>query len=65
LPLPAFRWCPAHLTPCHSQRAIGFGVLGGMASATVLGIYFVPLCYLWVKTLFPKGVEGEGEGAKA
>jgi multidrug efflux pump subunit AcrB len=60
--LPAFRWCPAHLTPSHSQRAIGFGVLGGMASAMVLGIYFVPLFYLWVKTLFPKGVEG---GAKA
>jgi multidrug efflux pump subunit AcrB len=32
-----------------SQRAIGFGVLGGMISATVLGIFFVPLFYLWVK----------------
>ena len=39
-----------------SQRAIGVGVLGGMISATVLGIYFVPLFYLWVKTLFPKRV---------
>jgi len=37
-----------------SQRAIGVGVLGGMISATVLGIYFVPLFYLWVKTLFSK-----------
>ena len=35
-----------------SQRAIGFGVLGGMISATVLGIFFVPLFYLWVKSLF-------------
>jgi hydrophobe/amphiphile efflux-1 (HAE1) family protein len=35
-----------------SQRAIGFGVLGGMVSATVLGIFFVPLFYLWVKALF-------------
>jgi len=35
-----------------SQRAIGFGVLGGMISATVLGIYFVPLFYLWVKSMF-------------
>ena len=35
-----------------SQRAIGFGVLGGMISATVLGIFFVPLFYLWVKALF-------------
>src|SRR6218665_440560 len=34
-----------------SQRAIGVGVLGGMASATVLGIFFVPLFYLWVKQL--------------
>ena len=37
-----------------SQRAIGFGVLGGMISATVLGIFFVPLFYLWVKSLFSK-----------
>jgi multidrug efflux pump subunit AcrB len=37
-----------------SQKAIGFGVLGGMISATVLGIYFVPLFYLWVKGLFTK-----------
>jgi hydrophobe/amphiphile efflux-1 (HAE1) family protein len=35
-----------------SQKAIGFGVLGGMASATVLGIFFVPLFYLWVKRRF-------------
>ncbi len=34
-----------------SQRAIGFGVLGGMISATVLGIFFVPLFYLWVKQI--------------
>ena len=38
-----------------SQRAIGFGVLGGMISATVLGIYFVPLFYLWVKSFFSRG----------
>jgi hydrophobe/amphiphile efflux-1 (HAE1) family protein len=37
-----------------SQRAIGVGVLGGMISATVLGILFVPLFYLWVKSLFSK-----------
>jgi len=35
-----------------SQKAIGFGVLGGMASATVLGIFFVPLFYLWVRQRF-------------
>jgi len=37
-----------------SQRAIGVGVLGGMASATVLGIFFVPLFYLWVKRRFTR-----------
>ena len=37
-----------------SQKAIGFGVLGGMISATALGIFFVPLFYLWVKALFSK-----------
>jgi uncharacterized protein (DUF849 family) len=31
-----------------------FGVLGGMISATVLGILFVPLFYLWVKSLFSR-----------
>jgi multidrug efflux pump subunit AcrB len=35
-----------------SQKAIGFGVLGGMASATLLGIFFVPLFYLWVQRRF-------------
>lgn len=37
-----------------SQKAIGFGVLGGMASATVLGIFFVPLFYLWVRQRFAR-----------
>ncbi|MFG6431994.1 efflux RND transporter permease subunit [Roseateles sp. LYH14W] len=37
-----------------SQQAIGFGVLGGMASATVLGIFFVPLFYLWVQRRFTR-----------
>ncbi len=38
-----------------SQRAIGVGVLGGMGSATLLGIFFVPLFYLWVKQRFSRG----------
>ena len=37
-----------------SQRAIGVGVLGGMISATVLGIFFVPLFYLWVCQVFTR-----------
>ncbi len=46
-----------------SQQAIGFGVLGGMISATVLGIFFVPLFYLWVKSLFSRGQARPGAGA--
>ena len=41
-----------------SQRAIGVGVLGGMGSATLLGIFFVPLFYLWVKQRFSRGKAG-------
>ena len=31
-----------------SQRAIGTGVIGGMLSATLLGVLFVPVCFVWV-----------------
>lgn len=34
-----------------SQRAIGTGVLGGMLSATLLGVVFVPVFYVWVMSL--------------
>ena len=34
------------------QNAIGTGVLGGMISATVLGIFFVPLFFVIVTRLF-------------
>jgi multidrug efflux pump len=30
------------------QRALGTGVLGGVAAATVLGVFLIPLCYLLV-----------------
>ena len=36
-----------------SQNAIGTGVLGGMISATVLGIFFVPLFFVVVRKVFP------------
>ncbi|SDI27512.1 efflux RND transporter permease subunit [Pseudomonas panipatensis] len=35
-----------------SQHAIGTGVIGGMISATVLAIFWVPLFYVVVSTLF-------------
>ncbi|WP_312842378.1 efflux RND transporter permease subunit [Stutzerimonas nitrititolerans] len=34
-----------------SQRAIGTGVIGGMLSATLLGVVFVPIFFVWVLTL--------------
>ena len=36
-----------------SQNAIGTGVLGGMLSATVLGIFFVPVFFVVVRRWFP------------
>ncbi|MCO7557100.1 efflux RND transporter permease subunit [Metapseudomonas otitidis] len=34
-----------------SQRAIGTGVIGGMLGATLLGVVFVPVCFVWVLSL--------------
>ncbi|MEH6443636.1 MAG: multidrug efflux RND transporter permease subunit [Oceanospirillaceae bacterium] len=36
-----------------SRRAIGTGVLGGMLSATVLAVLFVPVFYILVRKFFP------------
>jgi hydrophobe/amphiphile efflux-1 (HAE1) family protein len=35
-----------------SRRAIGTGVLGGMATATLLGLVFVPLFYVFIRSVF-------------
>jgi multidrug efflux pump len=35
-----------------SQRAIGTGVMGGMVSATVLGVVFIPVFFVVVRRLF-------------
>ena len=35
-----------------SQNAIGTGVLGGMISATVLGIFFVPVFFVAIRMIF-------------
>ncbi|UVL21279.1 multidrug efflux RND transporter permease subunit [Pseudomonas sp. B21-044] len=37
-----------------SQRAIGTGVIGGMLSATLLGVVFVPICFVWVLKLLKR-----------
>lgn len=36
-----------------SQNAIGTSVLGGVISATLLGIFFIPMFYIWVRGIFP------------
>lgn len=36
-----------------SQNAIGTSVLGGVVTATFLGIFFIPMFYVWVRSLFP------------
>jgi multidrug efflux pump len=35
-----------------SQRAIGTGVMGGMATATLIGVVFVPLFFVLVRSFF-------------
>ena len=53
-----------------SRRAVGTGVMGGMISATLLGIFFTPIFYLairkWLTKKKPHGAEPtEGEMARA
>ena len=43
-----------------SQNAIGTGVLGGMISATVLGIFFVPVFFVVIRLIF-KGKRPTGD----
>jgi multidrug efflux pump len=38
-----------------SQRAIGTGVMGGMITATVLAVLLVPVFFVVVRRLFPRG----------
>ena len=35
-----------------SQHSVGFGVLGGVISSTLLGIFFIPVFYVWIRTIF-------------
>ena len=43
-----------------SQRAIGTGVIGGMITGTVLAVFFVPVFFVVVRTLF-KGSKRQQE----
>jgi multidrug efflux pump len=44
-----------------SRIAIGTAVLGGMATATALAIFFVPLFFVMVRTYFPDKHRRDGE----
>ena len=39
-----------------SQRAIGTGVIGGMVAGTILAVFFVPIFFVVVRSIF-KGSE--------
>ena len=43
-----------------SQNAIGTGVIGGMLAATILGVFFVPVFYVWVMSKLSKHRGGDG-----
>ncbi|CAE6901200.1 COG0841 Cation multidrug efflux pump [Vibrio sp. B1REV9] len=43
------------------QNAVGTGVLGGMISATMLGIFFVPVLFVVVERLFDRRAQKEAQ----
>ncbi len=45
-----------------SQNSIGIGVMGGMISATVLGIFFIPLLFVSVRRIFKGKRSTDAEG---
>ena len=46
-----------------SQHAIGTGVIGGMLSATILGIFFVPVFFVMVRRTFERRPRGPAPAA--
>lgn len=36
-----------------SQNAVGTSVVGGVITATFLGVFFIPMFYVWVRSIFP------------
>ncbi|HHT04546.1 MAG TPA: multidrug efflux RND transporter permease subunit, partial [Bacteroidales bacterium] len=45
-----------------SKHAIGTGVIGGMLSAMALAIFFVPLFYVLVSSLFKSAADKQEKG---
>ncbi len=42
-----------------SQHAVGTGVIGGMVSATILAVYFIPLFFVLIRRRFPGHANAE------
>ena len=34
------------------QHSVGYGVLGGVISSTLLGIFFIPVFFVWIRSIF-------------
>ncbi|MFW2106389.1 efflux RND transporter permease subunit, partial [Acinetobacter guillouiae] len=35
-----------------SQHSVGYGVVGGVISSTLLGIFFLPVFFVWLRSIF-------------
>ena len=45
-----------------SQHSVGYGVLGGVISSTLLGIFFIPVFFVWIRSVFkykPKTINNQ------
>ncbi|ENV53206.1 multidrug efflux RND transporter permease subunit AdeJ [Acinetobacter baylyi] len=45
-----------------SQHSVGYGVLGGVITSTLLGIFFIPIFFVWIRGVFkykPKTVNNQ------
>jgi len=45
-----------------TQHSVGTGILGGMLAATLIGVFFTPLFYWLVMTLFGGGRKDASPG---
>lgn len=49
-----------------SQHSVGFGVLGGVISSTLLGIFFIPVFFVWIRSVFkykPKTITNQEQSS--
>ncbi|OTG81020.1 multidrug efflux RND transporter permease subunit AdeJ [Acinetobacter sp. ANC 4648] len=49
-----------------SQHSVGFGVLGGVISSTLLGIFFIPVFFVWIRSIFkykPKNINNQEQSS--